>query len=159
MVIDIFLVVILLGIMLLETKRGFGKAVFDFVALLAAVRLVPLVVPQLAKSFCFMSESHANEALLFAGVFAVLGMVLLLIGKKVYDATLITLDTFDPPLGGVLGIGVAIILGHVVMKSLAIAASAGGVLPDALSNSSIGMEFYQFVTYHKVMVLLSSLTA
>ncbi|MEN6370975.1 MAG: CvpA family protein [Armatimonadota bacterium] len=159
MIIDVFLVIILLGIMVFEAKRGFGKAIFDFIALFVAVRLVPIVVPQLAKSFCFISESQANEALLFAGAFAVLAIALLFIGKKVYDATLITLDTFDHPLGGVLGIGVAIILGHVVMKLLAIAASTGGVLPDMLVKSSIGMEFYQFVTYHKVMALMSSLTA
>lgn len=159
MVIDILLVVIVLGIMILETKRGFGKAVFDFIALLATVRVVPLIAPKLAESFHFLGEPQANEALCFAGVFVVVGVGLLFIGKLVYDATLITLDTFDPVLGGVMGIGVAAILGHMIARSLAIAASAGGVPPEALVNSNLGMEFYQFVTYHKVVMLLSSLTA
>jgi len=155
--IDILLIVLVIGVVALETKRGFGKVIFDFVALLVTVRGVSLLAPSAARAIHLAKDAPANEAIWFAVLFAVVGGILLYIGKLAYDATLISLDTFDPFLGGVFGFGVAVMIGHVIVKALAIAAHTNGAPPEILANSRLGMEFYQFVTYHKVMHFLSSL--
>lgn len=155
--IDVVLVVLLIGAVAVETKRGFGRAIFDFAALLVAVRGMSLLAPVLARSIHFAKDAQANEAICFAALFVVVGGALLYLGKLAYDSTLISLDAFDPFLGSVVGFGVALVIGHVVVKSLAIAAGVDGVPPSALTDSALGMQFYQFTAYHKVFDFLSAL--
>jgi len=157
MVIDILLGALIIGGVVLGARRGFGKVVFDFVALLIAIRIVPLIVPKLSKSIQLMGDAQANEAVWFAGLFVVVGMLLLFVGKIAYDSTLISLGTFDLALGGVLGLGLVVIIGHAITKSLVIAASISGAPPEILLESKLGMEFYQFVIYHEVIEFMSSL--
>ncbi|MBI2843765.1 MAG: CvpA family protein [Armatimonadetes bacterium] len=155
--IDIVLLSLLIAAVVVETKRGFGKAIFDFAALFVTIRAVPMLAPVAANSVRFSHEALANEAICFAGLFVLVGGILLFLGKLGYDYTLISLETFDPLLGGVLGIGVAAIVGHAIVRSLAISASIGGAPPDVLSSSWIGMEFYGFTSYHRTIQFLSSL--
>src|SRR3990172_571356 len=156
-VIDLVLVALVVGVVTLETRRGFGKGIFDFVALLISIRGVSLIVPHAAQAVKLARDAPANEAVWFAALFVVLGGVLLFIGKLAYDSTLISLDTFDPFLGGVLGFAVAVIIGHALLKVLAISAGVDGAPPEILAKSPLGMEFYHFITWHKVIDFLSSL--
>lgn len=158
-IIDVVLIIITVGIAALETRRGFGKAIFDFAALLVGIRLVGMLAPVVAGSLNLAKDTPANEAAWFAVLFALVGTLLLFLGKLAYDSTLITLDTFDPFLGGVLGLGIAVIVGHAIVNTLAIAATVHGITPEIITNSRLGMEFYDFVTYHKVMHFLSSLAS
>ncbi|HPP74691.1 MAG TPA: CvpA family protein [Armatimonadota bacterium] len=158
-ILDIVLVILVVSVMALETKRGFGRAIFDFVGLLIAVRIVALIVPKVTESARFASDAPANEAIWYAILFVLVGGILLLLGKMAYDSTLISLDLFDPFLGGVLGCGVAVIIGHAIVRGLAISTSMASGVPDILANSTLGMEFYQFETYHEVIEFLSSLAA
>jgi len=156
-VIDGLLVALVVGLVALEAKRGFGRAVYDFVALLLTVRGVPLLVPHVAGVVHLAPDAPANQAAWFGILFVVFGTILLFIGNLAYESTLITLDTLDPFLGGVLGLGVAVIVGHAIVNSLALAAHTNGAPPEILANSRLGMEFYHFVTYHEVIDFLSSL--
>lgn len=155
--IDVVLVVLIVGVVALETKRGFGRAIFDFAALLIAVRIAPLLVPAASKSLQLARDAQANEAILFAAIFVLTGGALLYLGKLAYDSTLISLDTFDPFFGGVAGFAVVLIVGHAVVKALAISAGVDGAPPDVLASSSLGMQFYRFGAYHQVMDFLVSL--
>ena len=152
--IDLFLVMTVALAVIIEFRRGFGKAIFDFAALLIALRTVSLFHKNLAGVFSFIHDRQANEAASFAVSFVVLAALLWLIGKRVYDSTLISLDTFDPPLGAVLGVGVAVIVGHVFVKTLFLAYSVDGVLPAALAQSTLGFECLDFPTYHAIMDFL-----
>jgi uncharacterized membrane protein required for colicin V production len=142
---------------IVEFRRGFGKALFDFAALFIALRAVSLFHKNLAGVFFFIHDRQANQAASFAVSFVVLAALLWLIGKRVYDSTLISLDTFDPPLGAVLGVGMALIVGHAFVKTLFLAYSVDGVQPEALAQSTLGLEFLDFPTYHAVMDFLFSL--
>lgn len=157
--IDVVLVVIAIVTVAIETKRGFGKVVFDFIALLITVRMVALISPKVASVISFSADPLVSEAIWFGIFFVVVGGILIYIGKIIYESTLLSLDTFDPFLGGVLGIGVAIVIGHVIVKTLAISAGVDGAPPDVLVNSKLGMEFYNFTTYHKIIQFLSSLSS
>ena len=156
--IDVVLVLLVIVMVTIETKRGFGKVMFDFVALVISVRAVSLIAPKVAGAVHFAKDAPANEAIWFGILFVVVGGILVYIGKLIYDSTLFTLDTFDPFLGGVLGFGVAIVIGHVIVRALAISSGVNGAPPDMLAQSRLGIEFYDFTTYHKVIDFLSSLT-
>jgi len=156
-VIDVALVVLVVAGAVLEARRGFGRALFDFVALLVAVRGVSLLAPPVASALHIAKDVPANEAIWYGILFVVVGGILVFLGKLAYDATLISLDTLDPLLGGVLGIGAAVVIGHVIVKALAVSAGIGGTPPEVLATSPLGMEFYRFVTYHKVIDFLASL--
>lgn len=155
--IDLALIVIIVSVVCLEFKRGFGRAVFDFVALVAALKLTSLFYVSLAKQLSILTEKQTNEALVYFLSFIVIAVALWLLGKIVYESTLISLDTFDPPLGAVLGFGIAIIVGHVIVNSLYLAGSVKGQPPAILLGSTLGYEFLEFPTYHHVIDFLTRL--
>ena len=155
--IDLVLVMTIVLAVSVEFRRGFGKAIFDFVAFFLALRAASLFYESLAGSFFFVRNARANEAVSFAATFVVLAAILWLIGKRVYDTTLISLDTFDPPLGAILGVGIAVIVGHALVKSLFLARSVGVVVPEALAQSTLGFEFLEFPAYNALLDFLFSL--
>jgi uncharacterized membrane protein required for colicin V production len=157
--IDAVLIVLLFGVVALETKRGFGKAIFDFAALFIAIRAVPILAPAAAKSMHLAKDAPANQAIWFALLFLIVGGILLFLGKVAYQSTLVSLETLDPLFGGALGIAVAVIVGHCIVRALAISAGVNGTPPETLTTSAFGMEFYRFTSYHRVVDFLTSLAS
>jgi uncharacterized membrane protein required for colicin V production len=140
-----------------EFRRGFGKAIFDFAAFLIALELASALVPATAQAIHFTKDLPANEAIWVAATFLFFVGILLFLGAVAYHHTKFSLEIFDPILGCALGIGVAVIVGHVLVKTLAVSASMSGNLPEVLRQSTLGMEFYHFYTYHKVMAFMYTL--
>ena len=155
--IDLALLVMIVSLVCLEFRRGFGKAVFDFVALVLALKLTSLFHVSLAKQLNILMDKQANVALVYFLSFTVIAVALWILGKIVYESTLISLDTFDPPLGAVLGFGIAVIVGHVIVKGLFLAGSVKGEPPAMLLGSTLGYEFLEFHIYHDVIGFLTRL--
>ena len=150
-----FIVVAVFALALaVEVKRGFGKAVFDFAALLVAVRAAPMLAGALS-GWIRAAPTPANEAVLYAVSFAIIGGVLVFLGKLLYDATLVSAETFDPLLGGFCGVAMAIILCHVLMRTVALAAGPESV-PQVIRDSAMGTEFLTFESYHRLVNVLYS---
>jgi uncharacterized membrane protein required for colicin V production len=158
-VIDVVLVLLVIAIVVIEAKRGFGKVAFDFVALLVALHAASAAAPTAAASIHLAGDAPATQAIWVAILFLLLGALLIWVGKIAYQHTQFSLELFDNPLGGVLGIGVAVIVGHVLVSTLAISSGVGGAPPEVISGSTLGMEFYQFGAYHRVMGFLYTLGA
>ena len=156
--INLVIVLIFAGGIALGIKRGFGKSIFDFAAGLITVRIAATLHPLLAHRITILSSPQANSALIYAGVFMLLGAAVWLVSKVAYESTLISLDTFDPPLGGIVGIFIAVILAHAFTKTYFIAANQSGQMPPALAQSILGAELYGFTTYHNVIGFLKGLT-
>jgi hypothetical protein len=148
--IDLVLIGIMILAVALGARRGFGKVVFDFAALLIALRLTDMFYQALSRSVTLTSDKHANLAWCYAALFVVLGLALWFIGKSAYDATLISLDTFDAPLGALLGLSIALILGHVLAKTVFLLTLKNGVSP-VIQQTVLGSEFFSFDTYHRVV--------
>ena len=155
--IDLALLVMIVSLVCLEFRRGFGKAIFDLVALVLALKVTSLFSASLAKQLAILTERQANEALVYFLSFTVIAVALWLLGRIVYESTLISLDTFDPPLGAVLGFGIAVIVGHVIVKGLFLAGSVKGEPPAMLLGSTLGYEFLEFPTYYHVIDFLMRL--
>jgi uncharacterized membrane protein required for colicin V production len=156
--IDLVLFAIVALAVWLEFQRGFGKAIFDFVAVLVAIK-VALSYSPLASGFLrFLPDTQDNQALVFGVSFLALAAILWFIGKLIYDATLISLDTFDPPLGALVGFAVAVVLGHVLVNALFMTTGAAATVPEVIANSVLGYSFLEFPAYHAVINFMSSLT-
>ncbi len=153
-VIDAVIVIMIAAIVVIETKRGFGRVIFDFAALFAAARAASIAAPTAAGAVHLAKDAPANEAIWLAMLFVILGCALVYVGKVAYDHTQISLDLFDPMFGGVAGVGVAVTVAHVLLCALAISSNVGVSPPEVLAGSTLGMEFYRFGAYHQMMHFL-----
>ena len=144
---DISIILVFVLAVLLEAKRGFGRALFDFAALLVAVVVI--------SRFEFLWKGFAphERAALYAMSFVILGGLLIVIGRLAHQSTLISVPPFDVMLGSILGVGTAIILCYGIVHMLALTGGSKG-LPPVLSCSAIGKEFITFDTYHRVLYVL-----
>jgi len=154
--IDLVLILIVVLGVAIGLKRGFGKAIFDFAALLVALRLAEMAYLPLSKSIHFSADKQANLAWSYGLSFVVIGAVLWFIGKAAYDTTLISLETFDPALGAMLGFGIAVIVGHALAKT-AFIATAKLDYSELIAHSRLAAEFYGFGTYHSVVETMKRL--
>jgi len=149
--VDLVIAVIFAAGVIWEIRRGFGRAVFDFAALLVAVKFSPMISQPLSHALRLVGSTHTNEALWYAFTFAVLGGVLLLVGKFIYSTTLVSAEVFDALLGGLLGVGISIVLCHAFVRVIALHAGSVDVAPPILASSAFGSEFLTFDTYHQLL--------
>ena len=133
----------------IEAKRGFGKALFD----LAALLLVAWGMSRVEPLWHAASFSLHQQAAIYATSFVVIGGLLIAMGRLAHQSTLISAGSFDMILGGVLGIGAAIIVCYGMVHTIALTTRPDG-LPPALTCSALGKEFLTFDTYHKVLYVL-----
>lgn len=145
---------VILGIVALAVmagfKRGFGRAIFDFAAILVAARIAYLAYTPLSEAINFSANEQANAGWSFGLLFVAVGIILWLIGKLAYDTTLISLDTFDPPLGAMLGIGIAIIACHMFASTVFMATEKDSK-SDIVYQSAFAPEFHTFTTYRNAI--------
>lgn len=151
--IDIAIAAIFIGIGVLEAKRGFGRALFDTAAVLVTLRAAFELNRPLSRVVHLSADPHANEAMVYAICFAALGVVLLYLGKLLYDTTLLTTGIFDPACGGICGVAIAVMVSHALVRTIALGVG-GDAIPAAISASALGTEFLRFETYHHVLEFL-----
>lgn len=149
--VDVVIAVIFAAGVIWETRRGFGRAIFDFAALLVAVKLSPMISQPLSHAVRLVGSTHTNEALWYSLTFAVLGGVLLLVGKFVYSTTLVSAEVFDALLGGLFGVGISIVLCHAFVRVIALHAGSADIAPPMLVSSAFGSEFLTFDSYHQLL--------
>jgi uncharacterized membrane protein required for colicin V production len=139
-----------------ESVRGFGRAVFDFVGALIAVKLATFAARPLASAAPLLeSQAHA-EALWMAIVFVVLGVLIIIATKYIYETTLLSLDVLDPVVGGLLGVGSGIVAAHVFLRVL-LTAYAGTEFANLVSASFMGQEVVAFRSFHHVVKALENI--
>jgi len=152
--VDFVIVGLLAAAVILEAKRGFGRALFDFAALLIAVKFTPMIAGLASHALRFTAKSSTNEAAIYAALFVMIGAVLVFLGKLLYDSTLISAETFDALLGSLLGVGIAIMLCHVLVRTIALNAGAPNIPPEVIAQSAFGNEFLTFESYHRLLDVL-----
>jgi uncharacterized membrane protein required for colicin V production len=112
---DLLAVFIIIGAALGESTRQFGIALFDMLAVLAAMYLAKLIGPALAGAVTLLAVPAHNQALAKALVFVIVGAVLLVLAKLGSDVAPITLDTFDSVAGGLAGLVSGMVAAHMVL--------------------------------------------
>jgi uncharacterized membrane protein required for colicin V production len=148
--VDILLAVMILGWVILEVRRDFGRGLFDALAVLVSMRLTLLGYPLAARLFGSASSPNATQGWAVATLFVVLCALTLYASKIVHEATQWSMDTFDPIFGCLFGVTTGVMMAHMTVKILAMLFTTRRGLPPFLADSALGVELLYFKTYHQI---------
>ncbi len=153
---DVVAFILLALIAWVESMRGFGRALFDLVGGIIAVKLVPVIALPLADSTAVMAAKGANQAFWLGLTLVVFGALVVLVARLVYQSTLLSLDYFDPIVGGIFGVMVGLIVVFFFLHALQLtyADTEQGRL---LAQSFAGQEVLSLRSYHTAIQALHNL--
>ena len=156
-ILDFVLGFVILGVTVLQTFRGFGRAVFDGLGLYCALWIASTSTPFLSGAMHLTSDSALNQAIWFALLFVGLGTLALLLSRFVYGSILLNLGMFDHFLGLIAGFACALIVAHGIVQTMSLG-SAGSSGPSIVASSNVGSECMNFGSYHTFVNTLYSVT-
>lgn len=154
--IDAVAILLVIGIGWLQSIRGFGRAVFDTVGALIAMKIATFAATPLATAVPLTSSEAGAEACWMAAVFVLLVILIIIATKFIYETTLLSLDVLDPAVGGILGVVCGVITSHIFLRALLIG-YAGTDFAKTVMNTFVCQELVQFRTYHLVVTALQNL--
>lgn len=140
----------------LESLRGFGRALFDIIGAIIALKVASVLSGPLSNSLSLFGAGGSSEAFWYATLFVVLCALVVIGSKLIYETTLLSLDVFDPVVGGLLGVGSGMIVAHVFLRTL-LTIYGDAAVAGLLMGSFVGQELIQFRSYHHVINWLQNL--
>ena len=140
----------------LESIRGFGRAIFDFVGALIALKVATFVAKPLADAAPLLQPEAMAEGFWIGAVFLILLVLIIIATKFIYESTLLSLDVMDPVVGGLLGVGSGIIVAHIFLRVL-MTAYGGTDFANTVLSSFVGQELVSFRTYRHVVIVLQNI--
>jgi len=151
---DIVVLMILVGVIALESARGFGQALLDALLLYGALWLSDACTPLLAHSLHLFAGPAANRGIAYGILLAGFGGMAFLLGLYLHRQTMIDAGVCDRMFGIAAGCAVGMMMAHGFMRIVALnlTGSAGEAL---VASSFLGNEMLSFTTYHS---LISALT-
>jgi uncharacterized membrane protein required for colicin V production len=153
--VDLLVVVVIIGVVLFEVRRDFGQTLVDTVALLLTMRAAVWLCPAAARAVPLAASETVNRGIWLILAFILCSAVALLLARFAHEATRWTLDTFDPVFGFVFGMTSAVIVSHILVKSLAMIYATKAGLPQCIAHSALGEELLTFHSYHHLLEFLS----
>jgi uncharacterized membrane protein required for colicin V production len=153
--VDFLVVLVIIGFVLFEVRRDFGQTLIDTVALLLSMRAAVWLCPSAARTVPLAVAETLNRGVWLIVAFVLCSAVGLLLARFAHESTRWTLETFDPVFGFVFGMTSAVIISHVLMKSLAMIYATKAGLPPCIAQSALGEELLTFRSYHHLMQFLS----
>jgi uncharacterized membrane protein required for colicin V production len=147
-----FIIVVIIAV--IESNRGFGLALFDLVGGIIIVNIAQWLAGYFAPQISLGGSRQTSEGYLLLIIFLILGVLVLLASKLIYDSTLLSLDALDPIVGGIFGLASGLIVAHVILQALGLIAwqTAFG---DSFLNSFAYQQFVEFKGFH---ILIDKLT-
>ena len=140
----------------LESVRGFGRAIFDFVGSLIALKIATFAAKPLAASVPLLQPEANSEAFWMGAVFVLLVVLIIVATKFIYETTLLSLDVLDPVVGGLLGLASGIVVAHMFIRVI-LTAYSGTDFANLVMDSFVGQEIIAFRTYHIVVTALQNI--
>jgi uncharacterized membrane protein required for colicin V production len=154
---DIVVILLVILIAWVESVRGFGRALLDFVGALISLRVALFLAPTLARAAPVVQPTSHAEAFWMVMVFVVLAALTVIAGKYVYESTLLSLDVLDPIVGGILGTATGLLVGHLFLRMLLIAYGETE-FAAVLTSSFTGQELVEFRSYLRVVTALQNIS-
>jgi uncharacterized membrane protein required for colicin V production len=149
-------ILLIIVIAWVESMRGFGRAIFDFVGGLIALKVSIFVSRPLAEAAPLMASEAGGEAFWMAMVFLILVVLIVVATKFIYETTLMSLDVLDPVVGGILGVASGCVVAHLFLRVM-LAAYADTDFANVVLHSFVGQEIIAFRSYHRVVQGLQNL--
>jgi len=148
---DVLIIITLVVAVIVETMRGFGKAVFDALALFGVLWLSATAAAPFAKVLPLSSDPAVAKAYAY-GIVAVAGIIGgLTLAHFAYQNMLLNAGMFDHFLGLVLGVGVGMMLSHGLVRSMAMSDPEGKASAQVVMAGPVSSEMYDFHNYHSVV--------
>ena len=120
------------------------------------LRVAIALAQPLAKAAPLLQPDAYAQALWMAAVFVLLGILIIIATKYIYETTLLSLDVLDPLVGGLLGVVSGIVVSHLFLRVL-LTAYASTDFGTLVLHSFVGQEFIVFRSYHYVLTALQNL--
>lgn len=152
--VDLLIVAVVATVVLFEVRRDFGQGLFDALAILLSLRAALWIYPYAARAVPLAVSENTNKGVWLLLAFALCAAVALLLARHAHEATRWSLDTFDPAFGFVFGVTSAVIVSHVILKSVVIFSAMKGGVPQCIADSALGHELLTFKTYHHLREFL-----
>ncbi len=153
---DAVAVLVILLIAWVESLRGFGRAIFDFVGALIALKIATFLSRPLAGAVPLLQPDAHAQAFWLGAVFLLLAVLIIIATKFIYETTLLSLDVLDPIVGGILGVASGTVVAHLFIRMLLVA-YADTDFANIVLNSFVGQEIILFRSYHRVVEALQDL--
>jgi hypothetical protein len=135
-------------VVLFEVRRDFGQALFDAIGVLFSLRVALWIHPFAARAVPLALNDHTNKAVWLLLSFTLSAAAALLLARFAHEATRWSLETFDPAFGFVFGVTCAIMISHVIVKSVVIFYAVKTGVPGCIAGSALGGELLTFKSYH-----------
>jgi len=148
--VDVVAALIIILVAFVESKRGFGRALFDIIGLVVSLKLAIVLAGVLHKSTPIGASENGSEAFWTAVLFIVFGVLTVLASKVLYETTLLSLDVLDPTLGAILGIGSGLMVAHIFLRVL-ILAYTGTPLEPLLAGTFAARQILYLSGYSHVL--------
>ena len=156
---DITLGLLIAALAVVGLVRGFGKTVFDTLALYAALWLASTLAPLLAAHLSLHAgEPGVNQSWAFGSLFILFGGLLLGVSWYVFGMTQLNAGMFDKLLGMAAGVAAGMILAHTVVTDLVTADPRREASAALVASGTVGHEMYSFPTYHSVLDTITGAT-
>jgi uncharacterized membrane protein required for colicin V production len=153
---NVVALLIIVAVIWLESVRGFGRALFDVVGAIIALRISLFLAKPLALAAPMLAGANNNEAFWLAVSFVVLMVLVVIASRFLYETTLLSLDVLDPVVGGIFGAVTGMVAAHIFLRALLLSygdSDAGKLLLDTF----MGQELLQFRAFHTVVTALRNL--
>src|SRR3569833_2263478 len=148
---DVLIIITLVVAVIVETMRGFGRAVFAALALFGVLWLASTASGPISHAMPLSSDPGVAKAYAY-GILAVGGTVVgLMLSHFAYASMLLHAGMFDHFLGLVLGVCVGMMLSHGMVRSMALSDPDGKGSAQVVMDGPVSSEMYDFHNYHTVV--------
>lgn len=154
---DVVLSAIILIAVIIETFRGFGRAVFDALGIYIALVIAHISYTPLSRMVRLHDGAADNHAAVYAVCFGVAALIMLCVSRFVYGAVHFDASSFDKLLGVVAGIALGIMVAHGITTSISLTDPTGRGEVASYTDSSLGDEMLNFTSYHRFMTTISAM--
>jgi uncharacterized membrane protein required for colicin V production len=144
-------------VVVVEGWRRFGKALFDAVGAILAVKVAHAAQPGLASMVSFSADADANQAWAFVVVFVVVVAMAVVASTYLQKVTLLALpDAFEGFAGGVLGLVSGVVLAHALAWAM-FTSGGGEVKENPYAQTFAVRELVDWDSYHQALYQLKHL--
>jgi uncharacterized membrane protein required for colicin V production len=154
---DLTLTVVLLLTVIIEWRRGFGRAIFDFAGILIAFVVAKLYYVSLTGWIHPFHAPENNEAFSFLTIIFLGSGFLLLIADLIYNSLLLSTDVFERCLGGICGFAIGLAVVHALAFGIWLSNGKNADRAGLFNHSIIAKEYLTFDSYHRTMIWLTQL--
>lgn len=150
-ILDVIVIIIIVAAIIIETIRGFGKSVFDALAIYGVLWAAAAIAPSFAHVFPIAKDPGVCLSFAYAFTFVLGAIISLILSHYAYNSILLHTGMFDQLLGLIVGIAVGVMISHAITRSVVFSDVSGEKAGEMVATGLISKEMYDFENYHNTI--------